>query len=188
MHKQKADLILHPVRMRLLAALGGRHMTAQQLVRALPDIAQTTLYRHLNYLVEEDLLVVVGEHRVRGTVERIYAMAPAAGRLTPADLVTATKEDHLNYFAFYVTALLGDFVRYVQAETPAHMAAEPVLYTKGTVWMSDTERDEFQAAAQALLLPLFSRPATAERRAYLFATAFFPDVGQALADAPDSPE
>ena len=176
MHRQKADLILHPVRMRIVVALGGRQMTAQQLVRALPDVPQTTLYRHLNVLVEQGVLSVVAEHRVRGTVERVYALAPTAALLTPEDLATATSEDHLNYFSIFITSLLSDFARYVTVQGQVDVGADGVLYTKGTVHMNEAERREFQEAAQALLLPLFMRPPASDRRAYLFATTFFPAV------------
>jgi DNA-binding transcriptional ArsR family regulator len=171
---RKADLILHPVRMRILVAISGQQMTAQQLVRAFPDVPQTTLYRHLNYLAKHGVLAVVDEHQVRGTVERVYALAPEMARLTPTDLATAKGEDHLNYFSIFATSLISDFARYAQSRANIDVMADGVLYTKLTVHMSDSERREFQEAAQALILPLLARQSAANRRAYLFSTIFFP--------------
>lgn len=183
MQQPKPDLLLHPVRMRIMVTISGRQMTAQQLVRALPDVPQTTLYRHLNTLAGRGMLAVVAEHRVRGTVERVYAVAPEAARLTPADLATATGADHLNYFSIFMTSLLSDFARYVAGHTPVDVGADGVAYIKGTAHLTDAERLEFQQAVQALLLPLFTRPPAADRRPYLFATTFFPaEDGTATGD------
>jgi DNA-binding transcriptional ArsR family regulator len=178
MNKRKADVILHPTRMRILVAISGRQMTSQQLARALPDIPQTTLYRHISHLVDEHILTVLDEQRVRGTVERLYALAAGASRITPEELAEAAPEDHLRYFSIFVTSLLVDFGRYVQAheqkQARIDVARDSVVYTKATVFMSDEERQEFQEAAQALLIPLLERHPAVGRRAYLFATTFFP--------------
>ena len=88
-HQHKADIILHPVRLRILVALGGTKLTAQQLVRLLPDVPQTTLYRQLNLLTRHGVLEVAEERRVRGTVERVYRPAPGTTTLTPGDLAEA---------------------------------------------------------------------------------------------------
>ena len=70
-----ADLVLHPVRLRILQAfLGGRHLTTGDLARELPDVAQAGLYRHVRSLAEGGVLEVVRERQVRGAVERTYAL------------------------------------------------------------------------------------------------------------------
>ena len=43
--KTKVDLILHPIRMRILMALSGSQKTSQQLADDLRDVPQATLYR-----------------------------------------------------------------------------------------------------------------------------------------------
>jgi len=48
----KADLILHPVRMRMIIVLSGRQLTPKQLATELKDVASATLYHHLNLLTE----------------------------------------------------------------------------------------------------------------------------------------
>jgi DNA-binding transcriptional ArsR family regulator len=70
-----ADLVLHPVRLRILQAfLGGRHLTTGDLARELPDVAQAGLYRHVSRLAKGGVLEVVGERQARGAVERTYAL------------------------------------------------------------------------------------------------------------------
>ncbi|HST89868.1 MAG TPA: helix-turn-helix domain-containing protein, partial [Ktedonobacterales bacterium] len=119
----RADLILHPVRMRLLAALARRQLTARQLSELLPDVPQATLYHHLGTLTRAGLLRIVSQRQVRGTVEKLYALADDNMFLGPADLANASPDDHLRYFTIFVSALIGDFARYVQRNTPIDFAA-----------------------------------------------------------------
>src|SRR5215472_7084155 len=98
MATSRVDLILHPVRLRLLGALARRQLTAHQLSERLPDIPQATLYHHLGKLTQAGLLRVVSERQVRGAVEKRYALDEDSVVLGPADLEDASREDHLRYF------------------------------------------------------------------------------------------
>ena len=187
-HQRKADIILHPVRLRILVALGGTELTAQQLVRLLPDVPQTTLYRQLNLLTWHGVLEVADERRVRGTVERVYRPALGTTSLTPGDLAEAPAEDHLRYFSAFTTALLADFARYVGARGRIDVGADGVLYTKATLYLSEEELRAFQTAAQALLGPLLAQEPRPDRRPHLLALAHFPLLGQAPDAEPDHPQ
>src|ERR1700689_4133268 len=70
-----ADLLLHPVRLRIVKAfLGDRALTTAQLAAELDDVPAGSLYRHIALLTKAGVLQVVAERRVRGAVERTYAM------------------------------------------------------------------------------------------------------------------
>jgi DNA-binding transcriptional ArsR family regulator len=78
------DTLLHPVRLSIVQQfeIGNRALTIAELARELPEVPQTTLYRHVNRLVQAGILTVVGERRVHAALERIYALpAPEAGLL-----------------------------------------------------------------------------------------------------------
>ena len=70
-----ADLLLHPVRLRVVKAfLGDRALTTAQLAAELSDVPAGSLYRHISRLTKAGVLHVVAERRVRGAVERTYAL------------------------------------------------------------------------------------------------------------------
>src|ERR1035438_10436939 len=81
------ELLLHPVRLRIVHALsGGRLRSASELCDHLPGVPRTSIYRQLGLLVDGGMLEIGGERRVRGAVERFYrlradrpAIAPGAG-------------------------------------------------------------------------------------------------------------
>jgi DNA-binding transcriptional ArsR family regulator len=179
----RADLILHPVRMRLLVALARRQLTAGQLTELLPDVPQATLYHHLGLLTRAGLLHVVSERPVRGTVEKRYALADDTAVLSAADLAHASREDHLRYFTLFVASLLADFARYLQQDAPLDFVADGVGYRETPFYLSDEEFAQAAAAVNHALLPFLGNQPAPHRRRRLFATIVFPDTIVASADA-----
>ena len=81
-----ADVVMHPVRLRIIQQLGGRSLTTAQLRAALPDVTQATLYRHVATLVDAGILSIVEERRVRGAVERTLALGDRMAHVDQAGL------------------------------------------------------------------------------------------------------
>jgi DNA-binding transcriptional ArsR family regulator len=176
MSTSRADLILHPVRMRLLVTLARRQLTARQLSELLPDVPQATLYHHLGILTRAGLLRVVSERQVRGTVEKLYALVGEDATLSPADLAHASREDHLRYFTLFMATVLGDFARYLQQDAPIDPLADGVGYHETPFYLSDEEFAQAMAALNQALLPYLSNQAAPHRRRRLLATIVMPDV------------
>jgi DNA-binding transcriptional ArsR family regulator len=182
MATSRADLILHPVRLRLLAALARRQLTARQLSELLPDIPQATLYHQLGKLTRAGLLRVVSERQVRGAVEKRYALDEDSVALGPADLESISREDHLRYFTVFVAMVLGDFARYLQqkpSDAVINPFADGVSYSQGPLYLSDDELKQAGAAVAQALSPFLRNEPAPHRRRRLLTTIVFPD-----ADAP----
>ncbi|HEX6340824.1 helix-turn-helix domain-containing protein [Umezawaea sp.] len=134
-----ADLLLHPVRMRILQALyDADPLTTAQLRERLPDIAPATMYRHVATLAEGGVLEVVDEKRVRGTIERSYRVRKEEALVDPAARATMTSEDHRRAFTAFTASLLGDFDRYLKNEG-AVSTADGVVYRQAAVWLTEEE-------------------------------------------------
>lgn len=56
-----------------------KRATAQQLLKLGLQIPPATLYRNLNRMLEDGILKVVEENKVRGVRERVYAVAVEVG-------------------------------------------------------------------------------------------------------------
>lgn len=176
MATSRADLILHPVRMRLMITLARRQLTARQLSELLPDIPQATLYHHLGMLTRAGLLRVVSERPVRGVVEKLYAFADTRVELSPADLANVSREDHLRYFTIFITTLLGDFARYLQQDMPIDLFADSAGYREIPFYLSDEEFTQAVTAFNQALQPFLSNQPAPHRRRRLFAFVTFPDA------------
>lgn len=172
----RADLILHPVRMRLLATLARRQLTARQLSELLPDVPQATLYHHLGLLTRADLLRVVSERPVRGTVEKRYALIEDHMSLSPDDLAHVSREDHLRYFTIFTATLLSDFTRYLEHEGPIDLFADGAGYRETPFYLSDEEFARASAAVSDALRPFLENQPAPQRRRRLLAIITFPDA------------
>ena len=175
MATSRANLIVHPVRVRLLATLARRQLTARQLSELLPDVPQATLYHHLGMLTRAGLLRVVSERQVRGAVEKLYTIAEDNVSLSPADLANASRDDHLHYFTVFVANLLGDFAHYLQQDAPIDLLADGAGYRETPFYLSDDEFAQAVTAFNQALLPFYSKQPGPHRRRRLFAMITIPD-------------
>ncbi len=170
------DLVLHPIRMRIVMALAGREMTAQQLAETLGDVPPATLYRHLNRLTEAGVLVVASERRVRGTLEKAYTLGSQGAFIDPQQFAAMSREEHLRYFTTFVATLLDDFSRYINQPDAINLLTDGVGYQKFPLELSD---EEFVAVAQginAAIVPHMSNPPAPGRKRRIFATMVVSDV------------
>jgi DNA-binding transcriptional ArsR family regulator len=172
----KIDLLLHPVRMRIVLALAGRQRTPAQIAAAIADVPQTTLYRHLKELLEGGIVTITAERPVRGTVEKVYTLIEGAGRLSREDVASIGGEEHLRYFMVFLSSLLGDFARYLQTDPDPPMVLDQVMYSKVPIYLNDAEREQAAAQLRADITP-FMQQAEGRKR-YLLATIVIPEQEQ----------
>lgn len=170
----KANMILHPVRMRILLALRGRKLTPLQLSDTLSDLAQATLYRHINALADAGLIRVVEERPVRGVTEKVYALAEKnAADLSAEDLQNATAEDHMRYFTIFTSVLLSDYSRYLKREE-RNLETDGVGYHQYPIYLSDTEFLQFVQELNAILIPIMNNQPGDERKRRLLSIILMP--------------
>lgn len=174
MSKLTADLLLHPVRLRIVQAMVQRPMTASEVMDVLGDVAQASLYRHIKQLEQGGLLEVTDERPVRGGVERTYRVVESAVTLDEADLDDVGSDDHFRYFATFVGTLLSDFAGYLEQGSP-DLAQDRVGYRQAPLWLSDDEFDEMVAELGSVVEARLSNQPSPDRRRRLLSTIVMPD-------------
>jgi DNA-binding HxlR family transcriptional regulator len=159
-----ADLLLHPVRLRIVQALlGDRALTTSELRAELPDVAPATLYRQVARLVEAGVLAVVSERRVRAAVERTYILRLAAATISIDELESMSAEDHRQAFMAYVAGLLADFDRYL-SRGEIDLLRDGVSYRLMGLWLDDEEFRELAREFARVLQPRLANPPRPGRR------------------------
>lgn len=134
-----ADLLLHPVRLRILQALSGAGpLTTSQLRGRLPDVSPATLYRHVSALADAGVLEVADERRVRGAVERSYRLCEEKAVIDPAARAAMTPEEHRRAFTAFSAGLMASFDRYL-ANDKADPAEDGVVYRQAALWLTKEE-------------------------------------------------
>lgn len=169
----KADLVLHPVRFRILMTLSARHMTPQQIGAELSDVSQASLYRHLSILTEAGILQTVEETTGRGTVEKFLTLPVQAADLTADDMAIVSPEDQMRYFTNFCALLMGKGRAYFERKARGGKAGGN--YSLEALYLTDEEFDHLTAVLKGLeALASSNQPAPGRRRRVLF-TAVIPD-------------
>lgn len=165
MPESKADLILHPVRLKIIQALvQGRKLTRQQLSERFPYIPQATMYRHLNKLAQAGLIVVVEQHKQRGAMEKWYAVRENGESVPDEELAAMNADGHMELFMKFISGLIGDFGKYV-AQDEYDMQRDGVSMRQTTLYLSDSEfRELLEEIKTALSRRLDNEPAPGRRR------------------------
>lgn len=148
----KFELLIHPVRIRVVEALSGRPMTTRELHDALGDVPIATLYRHVDRLVDGGIVAVVAERRVRGGVERTLAVDDESASLGPADIESPAQVEQA--FRTFIGALLSRADRLFSAhgdEIPRQIGFRHI-----PVWLTDEEYDELADRISAAFSPVLA--------------------------------
>ncbi len=87
---EQAKLLTDPFKLKLLERFAGDPVTTKQVADRMGEKAPR-LYRHVDALVEEGLLVLIDERPKRGTVERYYQTVAKRFEVDP-DLFTSGGE------------------------------------------------------------------------------------------------
>ena len=170
-----ANIIFHPVRLRIIRALGGRRMTPPGVARELLEIPTASLYRHLNALVAAGIAEVVGERPVRGATERTYTIAEGRGVLTPADVRGMSADEHLRLFAVFLASVLSDFGRYLDRGQP-DLETDGVGYRQLDLYLSDEELREMLEEMNAAVRQRVAQGPAPGRQRRLLTTILMPAV------------
>jgi hypothetical protein len=164
-----AELLLHPVRLRIVKAfLGDRALTTSQLAAELDDVPAGSLYRHVALLTRAGVLQVVAERRVRGAVERTYTMRVPAAQIQQSEARAMSLDEHAQAFLAYIAGLLNDMDRYI-ATNPADPVADGADYRVAAMWLTDAEFIEFLRDIAVVLQPrLANGPGPGRRRRMIY--------------------
>lgn len=169
-----ADLLLHPIRMRIVQALLGRELTTGQLREVIRDVPPATLYRQIGTLLGHEVLHVVAEQRVRGAVQRTYALNLDRTRISADELAAMDRDQHRRAFSLFVAGLLADTERYL-ARPDADPVRDNLGYTRMAFYASDPELQELIARLREVVRPYIEQPAGPGRRRMVLST----EIGRA---------
>jgi Helix-turn-helix domain len=173
------DLLLHPVRLRVVHAMsGGRLRTTNELCAELADVPRTSVYRHVGILAAAGVLEVAGEQRVHGAVERRYLLRKDRAVIDQETAATMTAEDHQRTFTLAMSVLLSEFNSYLD-RPGADPVADAVGYTQFVLWLTDEERARLVSHVIAAIAAVRDNEASQQRKPYLLSPIMIPTESNA---------
>jgi DNA-binding transcriptional ArsR family regulator len=175
MKESTVDVILHPVRMRIIQTLINQKLTANQLKELLHDIPQASMYRNLKKLVEAEVIHIVDEIPNRGTVEKVYSIHdPNKSILGVEQLSNLSKDEHMGLFIKFLANLMGEYERYLNQEK-IDIVADGVSFRQASMYLSDEEYAEFSNELVAVYTKVLPNQPKKGRKRRTVATIIIPD-------------
>jgi len=147
------EIMLNPIRMRIIQTLASREsITATELCEKISDVPRTTMYRHINILIDNRILSVVSEKKIRGSLERTIAL----------NIPEITKHNTIengaqNAFGFLMSQY-AKFHHYFSGENP-DPGKDKIFLNNTVLMMDDTEFDQFLAQLRELIIKYSFEPA-----------------------------
>lgn len=139
------EVMLNPVRMRIIQTIAAKqNMTAAEICEKISDVPRTTLYRHIRILLDNKILSVISEQKIRGSLERTLTLN------TDEIVKNNTLENAAqNAFSFLMNKYTV-FQNYFAGEKPD--PARDRIFLNNTILMtSDDEFDQFLSELGGLL-------------------------------------
>lgn len=150
-----AEVVMNPVRQRIFQYfLLHETGTVKALKRALPDVPNASLYRHIKILAEHSILTVVGENRIRGTVESVYQLNKEA---------LATEDEGGNAVQMSLLSICASFARYFAGDD-VDPKRDMLLLTNCTLLLTDEEFSGFLSEINEIALKYMKAEANESRK------------------------
>jgi DNA-binding transcriptional ArsR family regulator len=147
------DVLLHPIRWRIVQRVLGRELTTTDLKRDLPDVPITTLYRHVAALIDAGYLTVVRERKIRGTTERTLTLDQTkVGRIDEREARAMTPDQHRQAFLMMLTRLAADFDRVVDSGD-LYARIHQLGYSQLALYLSSEDMATFRSGFAELIEP-----------------------------------
>ncbi|KZE64907.1 hypothetical protein AWM68_09675 [Fictibacillus phosphorivorans] len=164
--KSRADLILHPVRMKIIQHLAKGSATVSELREWISDVPQATLYRHLNVLYKSEIIFVSDERKVRGAVERTYALDQNTAYISAEEAVNLTREEHMKMFMTFISNITGEVEAYLKGDT--NLSTDIFGYNQLDLYLDEEEWEDLSSGMQELISKYVSnRPSKQNKKVTL---------------------
>ena len=166
-----AEIVMNPVRQRIFQYfLLHETGTVKELKKTLPDIPSASLYRHIKILSDSSILTVVGENRIRGTVESVYRLNKDA---------LAIEDETGNAVQMSLLSICASFARYFSGGK-ADPKKDMLLLTNCTLILTDEQFSGYLSEINEVALKYMKAEAFADSKMRQITLISAPASGQVI--------
>lgn len=174
MIKHMMDSLIHPIKSRLLMEISDKkEVTTKQLAAALPDIPHATLYRYVNRMYQDGLIILVSENRIRGVTEKVYSINLELQNIGLEFLEQQGGEGYLLLFTQFMTSLLKEFRIYAKKEN-IDLQHDGSGFSTCPVYVTTDELQEAMLKVANIIQPLTQNEPAPGRKYHAIATIITP--------------
>lgn len=157
--RNKAEVLMHPVRMKILQALmhdKEEGLSTLEMISIIKDVPQATLYRHIQILMDENIIKIVKERKVRSVTEKFYALNEGAEKLSQEDWTQLTIKQKLNYVSNYQLALLSQYQNYLNSLDEEQRLADLATFSFIDLTLTTTQFMSFENELNDLIIKYYN--------------------------------
>lgn len=168
------ELIIHPIRSRIIRLLAKRELTTEQIGKLLSDIPQATLYRNIKKLYDNQVIRITKEEKVRGTVRKTYTLDKSKASFTPEQLASMQKDELIAMVTNFTALLLSDFNEYLDNKHNSEPYDDFKILQR-TVYLT---KDDYKQVLTDIdqLLESYTNKISQESRLYQYTDFLLPDL------------
>jgi DNA-binding transcriptional ArsR family regulator len=170
----RAEVLLHPVRIRIAQAVSGRELTTKELAEEMSDVPTSSIYRHMSQLLDAGFIKVTDSRQVRGTFEKTYTLNTEQSVLSAEDMAALSPEEHVEYFTTWLGAVLERGTSFLRSTT-GDPREKGFGYRFNPLWLTDQELTEVKAQLEEIYAKYRVSGGEPERRRQLLTTILIPD-------------
>jgi DNA-binding transcriptional ArsR family regulator len=132
--------------MRIIQVLAARQsITSAELCEKISDVPRTTMYRHINILLDNNILSVVSEKKIRGSLERTLAL-----NIEEISKHNTLENASQNALGFLMNRY-ARFHNYFNGENP-DPGKDKIFLNNSVLMMDDNEFEQFLSELRELLI------------------------------------
>jgi len=147
--------------------------TAKKLTETYTDIPQATLYRYLNRMLKDDVLKIAEENKIRGTVEKVFALNFSLEIDKQDMLKENARTEYLRIFTVFSMGLLREFQDYT-ARKDIDILNDGSGFWSMPVYLTKKELKNVSIQIQDILKPLYANKPTEKRKLHNIGVVFTP--------------
>lgn len=164
MEQKVMDCLTHPIKCKLLLELySAGKATAKQLAEIFTDIPQATLYRYLKRMTNDGILKVVEENQIRGTVEKIYAVAIDLGSSEQEIITTNSGDAYMQMFMQYALGFIKRFHEYCK-RPDIDIHKDQSGFSLAPIYATDEELASAMDEYAKIIQPLYKNKPAPDRK------------------------
>ena len=157
------DLFKNQVRFKIALELidVDEGMSIMQLNKLLKDVSQATLYRHVNSMVGDDLLKIVGINRIGKVEEKLYALNTQAYKISEDDWLSATYSEKIKFVTYFFMYIFQNYKNYHESSVE-NQSPDRSTFSLVKLNLTNDSFNDFQSELSTLMEKYYNMKDTEE--------------------------
>ncbi|MDF2524650.1 MAG: DNA-binding protein [Clostridiales bacterium] len=163
MNDKFMECVTNPIKSRILYEISSKgEVTAKQLAEIHSDIPHATLYRYLRKMTADNILKVVKENQIRGTVEKVYAIVDDLLVDIKKMLDENNGQAYMMLFSNFIIGLMEEFKGYT-SHADINLLEDGSGFNTTSIYATTGELQSAMIEIIKILTPLAQNEKTPER-------------------------